>query len=223
MALSASGSVVERLGKGYLKARGHSGGCIVIAGYEGEPGDVDRRAREGARRLRAAGGLSLGRRPGESWLRGRYGGPYLRDALLDRGVMVETLETATTWTRLHELHGAVAAALREALAARGTPALVGCHVSHVYPAGASLYFTWIARQEQGAEMEQWRAAKAAASEAIVAHGGTITHHHAVGRDHAPWMRDEVGALGVEALRALKERLDPAGIMNPGKLLPDAAG
>jgi alkyldihydroxyacetonephosphate synthase len=221
MALSASGSAAERAGKAYLRARGHEGGCIVIVGYEGEPDDVTRRSREGARRLRASGGLSLGRRPGESWLRGRYGGPYLRDALLDRGVMVETLETATTWTRLHELHKGVADALRDALAARGTPALVGCHVSHLYPAGASLYFTWIARQEQGAELEQWRAAKSAAMDAIVAHGGTITHHHAVGSDHAPWMNAEVGALGVEALRALKSRLDPAGIMNPGKLLPPA--
>jgi alkyldihydroxyacetonephosphate synthase len=216
MTLSASGSATERLGKGYLKLRGHKGGCIVIVGYEGEPDDVARRARDGARRLRAAGGLSLGRRPGESWLRSRYHGPYLRDALLGRGVMVETLETATSWTRLRQLHTAVAEALHGAL---GTPALVGAHVSHVYASGASLYFTWIARRELGAEIEQWRAAKSAAMEAIVAHGGTITHHHAVGRDHVPWITAEVGETGVAALRALKERLDPAGIMNPGKLLP----
>jgi alkyldihydroxyacetonephosphate synthase len=133
--------------------------------------------------------------------------------------MVETLETATSWTRLRELHGAVADALRGALAARGTPALVGAHVSHVYASGASLYFTWIARREQGAELDQWRAAKSAAMEAIVSHGGTITHHHAVGRDHTPWITAELGKTGVEALRAVKERLDPAGIMNPGKLLP----
>jgi alkyldihydroxyacetonephosphate synthase len=219
MALSSSGSLVERLGKGYLRARGHEGGCIVIVGYEGERDDVGRRARAGARRLRAAGGVGLGRRPGESWLRSRYHGPYLRDALLGRGVMVETLETATSWTRLRELHGAVADALRDAMAARGTPALVGCHMSHLYPAGASLYFTWMGRREEGAELDQWRASKNAAMEAIVEHGGTITHHHAVGRDHTPWIAAEVGDVGVEALRALKHRLDPAGIMNPGKLLP----
>ena len=221
LTLSSSGSLTERLGKGYLKARGHGGGCIVIVGYEGEPDDVARRALAGAARLRACGGLTLGRRPGESWLRSRYHGPYLRDALLGRGVMVETLETATSWTRLRELRTAVADALHGALAARGTPALVGAHVSHVYASGASLYFTWIARRELGAELEQWRAAKTAAMEAIVAHGGTITHHHAVGRDHVPWIASEVGETGVEALRALKERLDPAGIMNPGKLLPGA--
>jgi alkyldihydroxyacetonephosphate synthase len=219
MALSSSGSIADRLGKGYLKARGHAGGCIVIAGYEGERADVAIRAGLGARVLSDAGGLRLGRRPGESWLRNRYHGPYLRDALLDQGVMVETLETATTWTRLRELHTAVADALRGAMEARGTPALVGCHVSHVYAAGASLYFTWMGRREEGAELDQWRAAKGAAMDAIVAHGGTITHHHAVGRDHVPWMEAEVGALGLSALRAAKERLDPAGIMNPGKLLP----
>ena len=94
-----------------------------------------------------------------------------------------------------------------------------CHVSHLYRSGASLYFTFLARQEREAPLEQWRAAKWAASDAIVANGGTITHHHAVGRDHAPWMRAEVGELGLDLIRAAKERLDPAGIMNPGKLLP----
>jgi alkyldihydroxyacetonephosphate synthase len=94
-----------------------------------------------------------------------------------------------------------------------------CHLSHLYTSGASLYFTFIARQEVGAELDQWRAAKTAACDAIVASGGTITHHHAIGRDHVPWMKVEVGELGIELLRAAKERLDPAGVMNPGKLLP----
>jgi alkyldihydroxyacetonephosphate synthase len=137
--------------------------------------------------------------------------------VLGMGVLVETLETATTWGRLQELYTGVANALREALSARGTDPLVMCHVSHLYPSGASLYFSFFARQERGAELEQWRVAKSAACDAIVAHGGTLTHHHAVGRDHAPWMRDEVGELGLGVLHALKERCDPAGIMNPGKL------
>jgi alkyldihydroxyacetonephosphate synthase len=110
-------------------------------------------------------------------------------------------------------------ALAQSLAAQGTPGLVFCHLSHAYPDGASLYFTFIARARAGEEIEQWRAVKAAACEAILDAGGTITHHHAIGRDHAPYMEREVGPLGVESLRALKERLDPAGIMNPGKLLP----
>ncbi|MEA2428575.1 MAG: alkyldihydroxyacetonephosphate synthase [Thermoleophilaceae bacterium] len=219
LALASSGSLAERAGRAYLRARGHEGGCIAIVGFEGDEREVGRRAGVARETLRGAGGLPLGSRPGEAWLRGRYSGPYMRDELLDRGVMVETLETAATWTDLHGVHDAVAQALRGALAARGTPALVGCHVSHLYPSGASLYFTWIARQERGAELEQWRAAKTAACDAIVASGGTITHHHAVGRDHAPWLRAEIGDLGVDVLRAAKQRLDPAGIMNPGKLLP----
>ena len=177
----------------------------------------DRRRRTGAL-LRAGGGVGLGHRPGEAWLRSRYAGPYLRDELLDRGILVETLETATSWTKLGDLHHAVGEALRSALAGRGTPPLVMCHVSHLYPSGASLYFTFLARQEEDA-LAQWRAAKEAASDTIVAAGATITHHHAIGRDHRRWMQAEVGELGVEVLRAAKERLDPAGIMNPGKLLP----
>ena len=132
--------------------------------------------------------------------------------------MVETLETAHSWARLEELHDAVRAAIRAGLAAQGTPGVVMCHVSHAYPDGASLYFTFIAPRRPGGELEQWRAVKAAGSDAIVEAGATITHHHGVGRDHAPYMRAEVGDLGVETLRAVKERLDPAGIMNPGKLL-----
>ena len=114
----------------------------------------------------------------------------------------------------------MASALRDALAARGTPPLVMCHVSHLYRSGASLYFTFLARQEAGdAARAVARGQGGGVATRSSRDGGTITHHHAVGRDHAPWMPAEVGELGVELLRAAKERLDPAGIMNPGKLLP----
>ena len=218
MALASSGSATEKLGRRYLRMRGHEGGCLAIVGFEGDEEEVDDRRRRTGALLRAGGGVALGHRPGDAWLRSRYAAPYLRDELLDRGVLVETLETAATWANLGALHHAVGEALRAALSGRGTPALVMCHVSHLYPSGASLYFTFLARQEEDA-LAQWRAAKTAASEAIVAGGGTITHHHAIGRDHRQWMRAEVGELGLELLRAAKERLDPAGIMNPGKLLP----
>ena len=99
-----------------------------------------------------------------------------------------------------------------------TPPSVGCHVSHIYPDGASLYFTVLAAQDRDDPAGQWLRAKRAASDAISAAGATITHHHAVGRDHAPWLEAEAGALGLAALRAVKAELDPAGIMNPGKLL-----
>ncbi|MCW3067182.1 MAG: Alkylglycerone-phosphate synthase, partial [Solirubrobacterales bacterium] len=168
-----------------------------------------------------AGGVAVGARPGASWERGRFHGPDLRDELLARGVMVDPLETATTWSNLGTLYRAVADALRSSLGERGTPPLVMCHVSHLYATGASLYFTFLARQEAGAELAQWRAAKIAASDAVIADGGTITHHHGVGRDHAPWLESEVGALGLDLLRSAKRRLDPQGIMNPGKLVDGA--
>jgi alkyldihydroxyacetonephosphate synthase len=219
LTLASSGSAAERAGRAYLRMRGHEGGCLAIVGFQGDQDDVERRRLHTGALLRAGGGLRLGRRPGEAWLRNRYGGPYLRDALLDHGVLVETLETATSWSNLARLYSAVGDALRRSLSERGTPPLVMCHVSHLYRSGASLYYTFLARQEQDAALDQWRAAKSAACDAIVASGGTITHHHAVGRDHAPWLSAEIGEVGVELLRAAKERLDPAGIMNPGKLIP----
>ncbi|HKP20188.1 MAG TPA: FAD-binding oxidoreductase [Thermoleophilaceae bacterium] len=218
MALGSSGSTTEKLGRRYLRMRGHEGGCLAIVGFEGSEEQVEDRRREAGGLLRAGGGVSLGHRPGDAWYRSRFAAPYLRDELLDRGVLVDTLETATSWSNLGNLHHAVREALRDALAGRGAQPLVMCHVSHLYPSGASLYFTFLARQEEDAPA-QWRAAKTAASEAIVAGGGTITHHHAVGRDHRQWLAAEDGELGIELLRAAKERLDPAGIMNPGKLLP----
>ena len=218
MAIGSTGSTTEKLGRRYLRMRGHEGGCLAILGFEGAEDEVEDRRRRTAGLLRAGGGVALGHRPGDAWHRSRYAAPYLRDELLDRGVLVETLETATNWANLGTLHQAVREALQSSLSSRGTAPLVMCHVSHLYSPGASLYFTFIARQEEDA-LGQWKAAKTAASEAIVANGGTITHHHAVGRDHRQWITAEAGELGIEVLRSAKERLDPTGIMNPGKLLP----
>jgi alkyldihydroxyacetonephosphate synthase len=219
LALAGAGGAKGRLGRAYLDMRGYGGGCLAILGFEGDPWDLGVRRKAAIEIVRAAGGLRVGRSPGRAWLDSRFSAPYLRDELLTQGVMVETLETATRWSNVQKLHSRVTDAIDGALAAQGTPALVMCHVSHLYETGASLYFTFIARQRQGEEIEQWRVAKAAASAAILDAGGTITHHHAVGRDHAPWMEREIGSAGVSALRALKAELDPAGIMNPGKLLP----
>lgn len=225
MSLELSGAVEGRRGqllKRYLGVRGvGAGGCLAVLGWAGDSDAIASRRGRAAEALRREGAAGLGTGAGRAWERNRYHGPYLRDHLLDRGVMAETLETATSWSNLFALYVAVGDALRAALGARGTPPLVGCHVSHLYPTGASLYFTFLARQERGAEVEQWAAAKRAASEAIVAAGGTITHHHAIGRDHVPYLQAEAGALGLEALRAVKERFDPAGVMNPGKLLSAA--
>jgi alkyldihydroxyacetonephosphate synthase len=210
----SGGHALSRRG---LDALGYRPGCLLIAGWEGDADDLAPRRGAAAARLRGKA-LRLGRGAGEAWRASRFAGPHLRDALLDRGVLVETLETATTWSRLADLHGAVRDALATALAA--TPPRVGCHVSHLYPDGASLYFTVFAAQDPDDPAAQWHAAKRAATDAIVAAGATISHHHAVGRDHRPWLEAEHGALGVELLRAAKARSDPAGVMNPGKLISD---
>jgi alkyldihydroxyacetonephosphate synthase len=192
-----------------------AGGCLMITGHEGEPDVVAARRSGCATLLESLGGTSLGPDAGEAWAEGRFAGPYLRDSLLDVGVLVETLETVTFWSRLDAVYSAVKAALVGAL---GETTLVLCHVSHVYETGASLYFT-VAAPQGDDPLGRWLRAKAAASEAILEAGASITHHHAVGRDHKPWLAREIGPVGVEMLRAVKERLDPTGVLNPGVLIP----
>lgn len=195
-----------------------AGGCLAITLFEGTESHTASRQSETSAILEAHGGTSLGEDVARAWEHGRFNAPYLRDSLLATGALCETLETATTWSNLHRLKAAVTETLTSALSESGTPALVLCHISHVYPTGASLYFTVLAGQ-RGDALAQWRAVKAAVSQTIMNNSGTITHHHAVGSDHRPWMQEEIGDLGVEVLRAVKRTLDPAGILNPGKLIP----
>ncbi len=197
-----------------------SGGCLAIIGYEGDGEDV-RARRTAAEAVIRAHGAEPAPGAGEAWAADRYRGPYVRDAMLDAGAVVDTLETATFWSKLPGLHRAVSDALRESLTAQGTPPVSLCHVSHVYETGASLYFT-IGCAAAEDPVRQWMTAKAAAGEAILAAGGTITHHHGVGRDHRPFYEREVGELAVGALQAVKTKLDPAGILNPDILLPREA-
>ncbi|MGY0464579.1 FAD-binding oxidoreductase [Kitasatospora sp. cg17-2] len=189
-------------------------GCLAVTVFEGTAEQVAARHQLTRAVLLAAGGTSLGEAPARAWEHGRFNAPYLRDSLLDAGALCETLETAAGWRDLHALRFAVTTALTEALPG----SLVLCHISHVYPTGASLYFTVVAALGEE-PLRQWGTAKRAACDAIVRSGGTITHHHAVGTDHRPWMSDEIGDLGVRILRAVKAEIDPAGILNPGKLIP----
>src|SRR6478735_8010712 len=190
-------------------------GCLMITGYEGEPAAVAAKRAAVTAVLTGIGGSLAGEAPGEKWVHGRFDAPYLRDSMLDAGVLVETLETATFWSNVEKLYTGVRSALEAAL---GQPSLVLCHISHVYETGCSLYFT-VAAKEATDPLPQWLAAKAAASDAMIAAGATITHHHAVGTDHKPWLAQEIGPLGVSVLRAVKADLDPTGILNPGVLIP----
>ena len=202
---------VGKIGKALAK------GASAITVFEGA--DVEHRRLRTAALLRDAGGTSSGVGAAEEWLHGRFDGPYLRDSLLDAGVFCETLETATTWSRLHGLRAAVTDALKTGFAEAGAKSYIMCHVSHIYPTGASLYFTIIAGI-RGDALPIWDTVKHRVGDAIMAAGGTISHHHAVGRDHAPWLAEEVGETGIRILSAIKRELDPQGILNPGALIPD---
>lgn len=191
---------------------GDEGGCLMITGFEGTPEAVAARRTAVSALLASAGGTSLGEDDG--WANGRFHGPYLRDSLLDVGVLVETCETVTFWSNLQNVYDAVKDAFAETLPG----SLVLCHISHVYETGASLYFTVAAKQTDD-PVEQWLAAKTAASDAMVDNGASITHHHAVGQDHKPWLAREIGPVGVQILRAIKAELDPTGVLNPGVLIP----
>ena len=137
--------------------------------------------------------------------------------------MAETLETSHDLEPPHRALRAVRSAIDDALSSQGTPGLVMCHLSHAYPDGASLYFTFLARAQAGRRARAVAGGQAAACEAIVEAGGRSPITTRSAATTLPYMRAEIGELGIEALRAVKERLDPAGIMNPGKLIPDAKG
>jgi alkyldihydroxyacetonephosphate synthase len=199
--------------RAYLKARGIKDPCLLILGWES---DIKRRRAATLKALRGA--VSLGRPLGEAWRHGRFSGPRQRDALMNIGMCVETLETATHWSKLSQLRGAVRAALVASLAGNGRKPVVMCHISHAYETGASLYFTVLVPRDPQDPVGQWKRAKQQASE-VISRLGTISHHHAVGVDHAPYLPAEIGELGIEVLAAVKQVLDPAGVLNPGKLTP----
>jgi alkyldihydroxyacetonephosphate synthase len=203
----------------YLRARGvHLGSSsLAILGWEGTDRDLVRARRAATwRALRRHGAVSLGHGPGESWRRHRFDGPHLRDALMDAGYLVETLETATHWSGYLALHSEVTTSLQGSLGPPPGPYVMS-HLSHAYETGASLYTTVIAVADRRDPVAPWQSAKSAASDAIMAAGATITHHHAVGRDHAAWLPAEVGPLGMSILGAVKAAVDPHGVLNPGVL------
>ncbi|WP_417221314.1 FAD-binding oxidoreductase [Arthrobacter sp.] len=189
------------------------GGCVMIVGYEGE--SVAGRRKQVTAALAELGGTALGEESGAAWAKGRFHAPYLRDSLLDVGVLVETLETATFWSNRENVYQAVKKTLKSEL---GERRIAMCHISHVYETGCALYFT-VAVSETEDPLAQWAAAKEKTSQAIIDAGGTITHHHAVGTDHKPWLAQEIGPVGVSILRAVKRELDPTGVLNPGVLIP----
>lgn len=214
IALAQIGGTKAALVTKYAAMRGMSTPCLGIFLWEGDEETTGFGKHRVESVLARHGALRLGPIAAKAWEKGRFAAPYLRDHLMGRGMFVETLETAQSWTEAMTTYRAVQRAIQDAL---GERASVQCHVSHVYETGMSLYFTFLVAQDDD-PLEQWRRVKTAASEAIVATRATITHHHAVGIDHAPYLAAETGALAIDVLKAAKATLDPSGILNPGKLM-----
>jgi len=186
--------------------------ALELVGDHG--GDVDA---DSARVSGEGDGARVG--PAGAWRNAFIRAPYTRDALVAMGCVNETFETATTWDRFDALYEDVMRSTRSALDAVGAGrGVVTCRFTHVYPDGPAPYFTVIAPGREGAQLEQWAAVKSAASDALVRHGATITHHHAVGRDHRPWYDRQRPEPFAGALRAAKAALDPAAVLNPGVLI-----
>ncbi len=218
--------LADHLTERYLKAQGYdlsNGTTLMLLGFDGEAEWVGKQWSTALKICDDHQGLAVGRGVGRSWMRDRYAQPYLRDILLDHSVMVDTLETATTWTNLTRLYQAMCTAMKATITSTGGgPGYVLTHISHAYEHGASLYSTFLGRQvgdpDPLARQAQWQEIKQATTEAILAAGGTLTHHHGIGRDHIPWLEQEIGPLGIKALRSLKQTFDPADILNPDILL-----
>lgn len=194
---------------------------MVIVGLMGPRRMVDAGAAELADLVRLWRGVAAPR-VGQAWHGERFAAPYLRNTLWNAGYAVDTVETAVDWPRVGPLSQAIGPALRHGLDHLGERVHAFTHLSHVYPSGSSLYTTYAFRQAADPDetLERWRRLKRAASEVIVAHGGTISHQHGVGRDHAPYLAAEKGLVGMATLAATLRSLDPDGLMAPGVLLED---
>lgn len=203
----------------YLRWRGADAGKVML--LVGVTGDAVRPPLRAALALcRTHGGVHAGPRPGAAWVRNRFHSAYLRNSLWDAGYGVDTMETCLDWPRVTEYMRAVEQAARAVFEPEGERVHAYTHLSHVYRQGCSAYstFVWRLCGDADRELERWRRFKAAVSGTIVRFGGTISHQHGVGSDHAPYLAAEKGDAGMRLLRAIATEMDPAGLMNPGKLL-----
>jgi len=205
--------------KSWLRSRGYAEPCILIVGFEGEEHSVTRTRRGALRIIKRNGGFALGRSVGNTWSKDKFNIPYLRDYIMDYSCMADVAETSTLWSNILPLYDGTVEALKARFRQEDGTGYIGCHISHTYPTGACLYFTFAARQPKGKELEHYYEYKRLITDTIISLGGTLSHHHAVGIEHRPWVTQELSPAGLLALRALKTSLDPKHTLNPGKLLP----
>ncbi len=194
--------------------------CLSFIGFEGSAGGVAAQRRCVGRIVKRHGALCIGEGPGALYDQKKFDLPYIRDFLLDRGVPADVSETAAPWSRLASLYDAVTSTAHGAFQGLGVQGYLMCHLSHSYHSGACLYFTFAFRPTAGSEMmlEQYDVVKSAIQQAFIDNGGTLSHHHAVGTEHARWLADDISAPGVAMLRGLFDGADPKGNLNPGKIV-----
>ncbi len=208
----------------YLALRGcGEGKCLLMLGVTGEHRNARNALREARRTLSAHGAVYIGTAMGAKWASNRFKGPYLRNTLWDQGYSADTIETAVDWPNVKKLMLAMEQTARDVFAQYGERVHAFTHLSHLYPQGSSVYsqFVWATAPGGFApNFERWQKLKAAVADTIAAHGGTVSHQHGVGRDHAAHLQDEKGPLGMATLAQLCRHFDPKKIMNPGKLLQD---
>jgi len=193
--------------------------CLAFIGYEGPERFVAAQRKGVGRIVSAHGGVCIGASPGELYDQKKFDTPYIRDYLLDRGSLADVSETSAPWGTLPGLYAGARAAANGAFSALGVQGYLMCHLSHSYNAGACLYFTFaFAPSGTRDALEQYDVVKSAIQQAFVDHGGTLSHHHAVGTEHAPWLEQDISAPGVGMLRALFDGTDPGANLNPGKIV-----
>ena len=220
---SGFSKIASSLFKSYLRVKGVAlpRVCLLLTAFEGNRADVMRMKQKVESIYRRADAISLGAQSGKSFEATKYDFPYIRDFLLDREVTADVSETSTVWSNIFPLYKGTMAALTTSIRESGVPPFAGCHISHTYQCGASIYFTFAFKQEPRREIEQYLRVKRATQQSFIDHGATLSHHHAVGTEHLPWLAADISPLGVRAVAAIKRGFDPGNIMNPGRLQPSA--
>jgi alkyldihydroxyacetonephosphate synthase len=209
--------------KGYLRVKGFDlpRACLMLTAVEGKRTETARRFSETEAIYRRFGAIGMGEKAGKSFEATKFDFPHIRDFLLDRDVTTDVSETSTVWSNILPLYRDTIKAIRGSIGESGMRPWAGCHISHTYQSGASVYFTFGFKQQQGREMEQYLRVKRVAQQSFIDCGATLSHHHAVGTEHLPWLAADISPLGVQAVAAIKRGLDPGNVLNPGRLQPSA--
>jgi alkyldihydroxyacetonephosphate synthase len=194
--------------------------CLLILGWEGGPRVAPAR-KQALKLARSLGGFDVGREVGNTWYARKYSYPYLRDFIMRHGGMVDVAETSALWSNTMSTYKHLSETLGQALRRDGYPGYVGCHLSHSYPEGVCLYFTFATARDEQDPLGQYRRIKRSSLDAILQSNAALSHHHALGYEHLPWLEQSAGATAVRTLQGLKTTFDPDNLCNPGKLVPSA--